>query len=413
MDDVIIVGAGASGLICGIEAARRGLSVCILEKMDKAGKKLYATGNGKCNLGNQRLTLSEYHSVSGSGELKGLSQNIITSSTPEEVMLYFSSIGVPVVSRQGYLYPRSEQAAAVVQALEQSLQLAGGRIQCGETVRRIKKREHSFVVQTEHTSYQAKKVVLATGGAASSKLGSDGSGYRLATDLGHTVTPYAASLCGLHCKESGWNQLQGVRAKGRVSIYMQNKKLAEDTGEIQFTQYGLSGIVIFNLSRYASVAYKTGAVSKQCPVYVSVNLLPDSSVQDMEKEWTRLQSSCGQRSCYDILHGYLPEKLAHYILRLVQIDEKKAWNKLTKPMLHKLVMCCMDMRVVITGVNDLQQAQVTAGGIPLSELRLDTMESKMCPGLYLTGELLDVDADCGGYNLMWAWMSGLRAGRYV
>lgn len=413
MKDVIIIGAGASGLVCGIEAARRGTSVCILEQKEKAGKKLYATGNGKCNFGNKNLALSNYHCVSDAYDMERIKQDLITENTPVEITVYFAKMGVPAIERQGYLYPHSEQASTVVQALEQSFRLAGGIIHCEETVQRIEKQKDIFVIHTSKQKYQTKKLVLATGGTASSKLGSNGSGYLLAEQLGHTITPYTASLCGLHCKEPGWNKLQGVRAKGTVSIWNREQKLAEDKGEIQFTQYGLSGIVIFNLSRYASLYFNANGVSKKSPIWVSMNLISDYTAKELQQEFLELQTSCGTRSCYDILHGYLPEKLVDYILKKERIDANMAWKALSKSTMQGLIRTCMDFRVMITGANDFQQAQVTAGGVPLSEINLNTMESKVCPGLYLTGELLDVDADCGGYNLMWAWASGRRAGEKI
>lgn len=413
MKDVIIIGAGASGLVCGIEAAKRGKSICILEQKEKAGKKLYATGNGRCNFGNKNLTLSNYHCVSNAYDMEMLEQDLMTEHTSKDITAYFTKLGVPATERQGYLYPHSEQASTIVQALEQSFRLAGGEIYCDEEVQRIEKQKGIFVVHTSKHVYKAKKVVLATGGSASSKLGSNGSGYLLAKRLGHTITPCAAALCGLHCKEPGWNQLQGVRAKGTVSIWNREKKLAEAGGEIQFTQYGLSGIVIFNLSRYASLYFAANGSLKKSPIWVSMNLISDYNEKELEQELFRLQKSCGARSCYDIVHGYLPDKLADYILRKERIDTKKDFHTLSKSMIEGLVKTCMEFKVTITGVNGLEQAQVTAGGVPLSEVHLETMESSVCPGLYLTGELLDVDADCGGYNLMWAWVSGRRAGERI
>lgn len=410
MKDVIIIGAGASGLICGIEAARRGNSVCILEQKEKAGKKLYATGNGRCNLANRRLSLSNYHCVSNAYDIETMEQTILTEDTPEDLISYFAGLGVAVTERDGYLYPRSGQASTVVQALEQSFRLAGGCLRCGETVKAIKKQNDVFLIDTPERRYQAKKVVLATGGCANPKLGSDGSGYRLAKQLGHTVTICAASLCGIHCKEPEWHKLQGVRARGTVSIWNRNNKLFEDTGEIQFTKYGVSGIVIFNLSRYASLYFASGGRSLKSPIWISMNLIPDDTPEGLHRELLELKKTCGDRSCYDILHGYLPDKLADYILNIEHLDTNRAWNTISESAIQGLENRCRNLKVIITGVNDFDQAQVTAGGVLLSEVHFDTMESKKCAGLYLTGEVLDVDADCGGYNLMWAWSTGRRAG---
>ena len=359
MVDAIIIGGGASGLICGIEAGRRGKQCVILEQKEKTGKKLYATGNGRCNYANEVLTDSCYHTVNPADT--GLVSQVIKENTWRELKDYFQMLGLPTISKQGYLYPRSEQAAAVVHGLEQAFLAAGGRIQCGEHVTRVqwKERKNCGTVWTETQSLDGRAVVLATGGQAAPVLGSDGSGYKLARELGHKVTVCVPALCGLKCSEKGWGQLQGVRAKGRVELRLDRRSILADTGEIQFTTYGLSGIVVFNLSRYAALG-----LHKKQYVEVVCDLLEEYEEPVLIRQWEGLKT-------------------------------------------------CKRLAVPITGGNSYEQAQVTAGGVPIHEVELQSMESRVQPGCYLIGELLDVDGSCGGYNLMWAWETGRRAGRYL
>ncbi len=406
MVDVIIIGGGASGLVCGIEAARRGKQCLILEQKEKAGKKLYATGNGKCNFANRTVGQGLYHSVAEGGV--ALLTQVITGDICRETEEFFSELGIPAAERQGYLYPRSEQAASLVHALEQVFLQWKGRILCEERVERVHwDNEHScFQVQTGTKCYSGRKLVLAAGGKAAAKLGSDGSGYALAEMLGHHITPCVPALCGLKCKEKGWNRLQGVRAKGRVSIWLDGIRMGEDTGEIQFTQYGVSGIVIFNLSRYASL----GLRGKQ-RVSLFLDLVPEYTRDDLLALLQKLQMSCGFRNLSGLLSGFLPDKLADFIIEKAGLVKEGACSRLNQEELERLISCCKQLEIEITDTNSFEQAQVTAGGIPLEEIQLDTMESRCCRNCYLTGELLDVDAVCGGYNLMWAWKTGLRAGR--
>ncbi len=409
MLEVIIVGGGASGLLCGIESVKRGKQCLIIEQKEKVGKKLYATGNGKCNFANRVVDKSCYHTVSS--EDANRIGSFVNEQLCKQIEQYFLELGIPVYERQGYLYPRSEQAAIVVRALEDAFTEKGGNIHCDESVQYVKTNsDGTFRVGTDKNVYETKQVVLATGGAASPKLGSDGMGYSFAKSLGHTVTPCVPSLCGVKCKAAGWNRLQGVRAKGRVEAWIGNKKLAEDVGEIQFTQYGISGIVVFNLSRYAAL----GLLKNQKVVF-RLDLLPDYSENELVRLLQNMQKTCGYQSICHVLSGFLPDKLAAYLLRdsriVNDINDSLSINAFSLSQLQQIASACKGLNLKITETNSFDQAQVTAGGVPLKEINPDTMESKKVPGCYLVGELLDVDGICGGYNLMWAWETGRRAGK--
>lgn len=406
MEDVIIIGGGASGLMCGLEAARRNKRCIILEQKEKAGKKLYATGNGKCNFANTGLTEDCYRSVSSSQHQL---RQVMHSDSWKQITEMFLELGIPAVERQGYLYPHSEQAAAVVQALEQAYLAAGGTLVCEEIVTNISWKSDSHVqVLTKRNTYSARKIVLATGGAASPQLGSDGSGYRLAKQIGHSVTVCVPALCGLQCRETGWKKLQGVRAKGSVRLLYQKQCLAEEQGELQFTQYGVSGIAIFNLSRYAGLTKKEGGFVK-----LRIDFLPEISKKELTAVWKNLQTTCGYRSAVDVMTGWLPDKLSRFLAERVGISGSVRFGELSDTQMRRLIDEMKHLTISITGTNTYEQAQVTAGGIPLSEIDMTTMESKLHPNCYCIGELLDTDGKCGGYNLMWAWETGRRAGTHI
>lgn len=406
MEDVIIIGGGASGLRCGVEVAKRGKRCLILDQKEKAGKKLYATGNGKCNFANTELSEDCYRLVASSPDSVW---QVIHSDSWKQIAADFQAMGVPAVERQGYLYPRSEQAAAIVQALEQTYLAAGGRLQCQETVTKLCWKSDSCVqVLTDKGSYTAAKIVLAAGGAAASKLGSDGSGYALAKQIGHTVTTCVPALCGLQCSEAGWKQLQGVRAKGSVRLLHQKQCLVSEQGEIQFTQYGVSGIVVFNVSRYAALALNVGD-----SVELQIDLMPERSAEQILTAWKQMQESCGYRSVADVISGWLPDKLSLYLIKRVRINSITEFSKLSIRQMHLLIQQIKELTIPITGTNTYEQAQVTAGGIPLQEIDMKTMASKIHSNCYCIGEILDVDGMCGGYNLMWAWETGRRAGQRI
>lgn len=408
MEEVVIIGAGASGLACGIELGRRGISCLILEGKEKAGKKIYASGNGKCNLANRNISADKYHSMGVSGYEQ--IRSIVPETAAASVEQFFHEIGIPFTERNGYLYPHSEQAGAVVHAMEETVTGLGGHIKCNTYVTSVEwnKKRNCFQIHTNEERYQCKRLVLAAGGAASPQHGSDGSGYKLAGQLGHSVTPCLPSLCGLKVQASDFQKLQGIRAKGQASLFIDNRRITVEHGEIQFTQYGLSGIAVFNLSRYAGVA-----LHKRKQVRIDLDLCVELSEQELWTLFKQAKQISGYRNIGSVLSGIIPEKLARYLLKHQGISEEIEIRHLKPEDIKRLIQMVKRFSADITDTNTLEQAQVTAGGIPLSEIDLDTMESKLCPSCYLTGELVDVDGCCGGYNLMWAWESGRRAGQSI
>lgn len=403
MYDVIIVGAGASGMVCGIEAGRAGRRSLILEQKEKPGKKLYATGNGKCNYGNRLLYENCFRSVEQDCRLEDL---LFDANTIEEIIQEWKEIGVYPKEREGYIYPRSEQAQTVVNALVESLDFYGVEIKTNTCVQGILKQKNGFKVKTNQGEFIGKNIVLANGGKSQEQLGSDGSGYGLAKSLGHTITPCYPALCGLQLKEKNWNKLQGVRAKANVELRIQEKQISKTFGELQFTNYGLSGIVIFNLAHEVAQA-----LAKKERVTLALDYFPDMEDQEVYTLLQALQAQVGYRRSASCLAGLLPEKLMQYILERIKLPEY--FGECNKNQLWKLVRQLKAMEVLVHNINDYSKSQVTAGGVSLQEISIETMESKKVKHCYIVGELLDVDGICGGYNLMWAVESGRRAGRVL
>lgn len=428
--DVCVVGGGASGLMAAICAARQGASVLLLEKKNQAGKKLLATGNGRCNYSNRVQKPECYR-----GNSPVLCGRILERFPVTATVEWFQEIGILPVERDGYLYPASGQAASVLRALKREAERAGVELHTEEevvSVRRwsvrggqegvLEKRQKAsssqegvlekqklaggFSIQTAKGCYFAGTVILATGGMAAPVHGSTGDGYGFAGKLGHHVIPPVPALTSLILAEGFTKQWAGVRIKGKVSLYNDaGKLLAEDRGELQMVSYGISGIPVFQVSRFAAVELAAGR-----EVSLVLQAMPDWQAQELCEELLRRRGRAPEQSMGDLLDGILPDKLAAVYL-------KRAGNLIARPAgeipektVRKLAELICHMKLRVKEVSGFDKAQVTAGGIPLKEIKEESMESLLCPGLYLAGELLDVDGICGGYNLQWAWTTGYLAG---
>ena len=377
---ICIIGGGASGLMAAIMAAREGGEVTLLEHNEKTGKKLLATGNGRCNLTNTCQEPSCYHSLSGN-----LAWEILQGFSFQDTIRFFSQIGVYTKNREGYLYPAS--------MLEMEARYRKVKIKCKEHVKDIKKEGEGFLVVTETWSYPADKVILAAGSRASAIQGADGSGYELAKNLGHSLIPPLPALVPLKGKGNWFSKWAGVRTEGRVSLLAENHIFDQSQGEIQLTDYGVSGIPVFQVSGRAVRLREEGL-----KVTLLLDFLPDFDREGLAAFLRARQEQCPYKSVKQLLIGLLPEKLAEVLMT-------------GKPDISKLAEKIKEFPIEITGGKSYEQAQVCSGGVPLSEVYSDTLESRKVPGLYLAGEILDTDGICGGYNLQWAWTTGALAGR--
>lgn len=404
--DVVIVGGGAAGLVAAIVCARLKKNVIVLEHKDRIGKKILATGNGKCNYTNLEQKLEYYRGNQNAFPKSGLEQ-----FGAKETIAFFGELGIYPKIKNGYLYPNSEQAASILEVLQMEIQHLQCRVYCEEHVTKIesvcgKERESFFYVKTKEHKYQAKQVILATGGKASEKLGSDGSGYALAKALGHSIVMPVPALTALKCKEKYYKDIAGVRTEAKVTLFLNGQPIVEEQGELQLTNYGISGIPVFQISRYAAKGLQEKKEVKVCVDYV-----PMLSREELYAVLEKRFRTNHYKTLEEAMVGFLNRKLTAMLLKEAKLGSTLYSHKLTKAQLEQLVIQLKACETVVTATNGFENAQVTAGGVATSEVCEKTMESKCIEGVYLVGELLDVDGICGGYNLQWAWTSGYLAGK--
>ena len=389
---VCIVGGGAAGMIAAIMAARNHAAVTILEHNEKIGKKLLATGNGRCNLTNEKQEKMCYHS-----EHPELLWDILQNFPFEQTLDFFEKIGIYPVSKNGYFYPSSMQASSVQEVLEMEARFLKVKIKCKEHVKEIKisdtKENPRFSVVTETWQYPADAVILACGSQASEIDGADGSGYTLAKQLGLKVINPLPALVPLKGKGNYFSKWAGTRIYGKIFLQSQNEIVQTEEGELQLTDYGISGIPVFQLSGLAAKL-----LQHQHSVTLMIDFLPDVTPKELEELLLKRKELCPYKTTKELCIGLFPKKLIE-----VLVDKKTDLSTLAE----KIKKFSME----IVGTKPFSNAQVCQGGVSLEEISPKTMECKKIPGLYLAGELLDADGICGGYNLQWAWSSGACAGK--
>ena len=382
----INIGGGASGLMAAITAAKQGAAVTVLEHTARPGKKILSTGNGKCNLTNLYMDPSCYRS-----DQSGFETAAIRNFPPSAATAFFRELGVLTMDRGGYVYPMSGQAQTVLDALLRGADRAGVRIITECEVRNAKRQKDRFSVGTDRGIYTGDFLILACGSMAAKGTGSDGSGYELARQFGHRIIKPLPALVQLKCEGNLLPKASGVRTDCLVEIRTgDGKTAAKDRGELQITDYGISGIPVFQVSRYAA------------------------KLLDRKKKVSAVLKE--QRSCLSgetaetFLNGIFNKKLASVLLKAAKIRPERQAGLLTKEELDSLVSVIREFVIPVKETNPFEQAQICAGGVDTTEIEAETMQSKRVPGLYMVGELLDVDGICGGYNLQWAWSSGAAAG---
>lgn len=400
MKHIVIIGGGAAGLIAAIHAKRKNNRVTILEKNSVCGKKILATGNGKCNYWNEEQSIDHYHSSN-----QAILSKIITEDCKKEVLSFFNQLGIYPKIRNGYYYPASNQALTIRDALVAEAIRIGVVIKNNYSVTKIRKEQNLFKIYSLEEDITADKIIIATGSKASSKTGSDGFGYKLLKDLGHQVLKPQPALVQVKTSGKYLKSWSGVRADAKVSLYIDNKLIKEEQGEIQLTDYGISGICVFNISRYIPIALE----NKQ-NVQVKINFLPFIT-ENAQKFLDNYFQDKPIRPLELELSGFLNQKLITTILTETSLKTNTSYQKLSKQAKKVLVNALTNFTVIVTATNSFEQAQVCSGGVPLTEIIPETMESTIIKDLYIAGELLDVDGDCGGYNLGFAWMSGIKAGK--
>ena len=394
---VCVIGGGAAGMMAALTAADCGHQVLLLERQARVGRKLMATGNGRCNLTNRHATPSHYH-----GENRDFCAFALSAFDVDATLDWFADRGlVTVTEDSGRVYPYSNMAGSVLDVLRYALERDDIVLHAGCVVTRIRCRGNSFTVETEQGSFRADKVILATGGAAGSKVGGVMDGYQFGKQLGHHRTALYPTLVQLKTDPTYPRALKGVKAEANVRILRGNEVLAENRGEILFTEYGVSGPAIFEISRAAAVGGDH--------LTVALDFLPDWDDNSTTDWLHRRRDSAADREAGTLLSGTLHSRLGQMVCKAAGFTVQRA-DTLTDHDLAKIARCLRSFTLEVQGVCGFDQAQVTAGGLRTDEFDPQTMQSKLVPGFYACGEVLDIDGDCGGYNLQWAWSSGHLAG---
>lgn len=401
---IVIIGAGASGMIAAISAARNGAKVTILEQKNRAGRKILATGNGRCNFTNRHVGIEHYHNVR---EDMHFVSHILNQFSVVDTLNFFNELGIEIVEKDdGKLYPRSEQATSIVSILLAELERLKVEIKYEEVVKGIQI-NGNIKILTENNKYYCNKLIVATGGKSSPNLGSDGSGFELAKSIGHTIRQLFPSLVQLKTDYPYLKHLKGTKIVGIVRLLNdENEVIREDNGEILFTDYGISGPPVLQISRYASYYH-----INHLDTYAKIDIVPEYSCEKLDKLLTKRFTDMPSKSAEQILIGFINSRLIVPILKTAEIELNKKAVDITKEDRKRLVNSLKNITMKVTGTQDFVNSQVTAGGIKLSEVDMDSLASKKAKGVYFCGEILDVDGLCGGYNLQWAWSSGVVAGR--
>lgn len=397
----IIIGGGASGLTAAISAARRGARVTVLEHMPRVGKKILSTGNGKCNMTNLFLDASCYRC-----SCPEFPMEVIRRFPPEETIRFFRQLGILTTDRNGYVYPASGQAQTVLDALREEAEMLGVTVVLDCHVRTLRKKGQRFHADTDHGNFSGDFLILAAGSMAAPSTGSDGSGYELSRVFGHRILTPLPALVQLCCQGGFFRSVAGVRTEASVSLYSGGQLLASDRGELQLTDYGISGIPVFQVSRYASQA-----LHRRKQVTAVLDFLPSMDHHELFELLREQKKYLSGRQAGTYLNGIFHKKLAALFLKEAGIRPETPVEQLAKQELAALCRIIKEFSVPVVKTNSFAQAQVCAGGVDTSEVDPETMESRLTEGLYFAGEILDVDGICGGYNLQWAWSSGYLAGK--
>lgn len=403
---ILIIGGGASGIIAAITAARNGAEVILVERNPRIGKKLLATGNGRCNYTNVNVDVSCYH-----GHHPHFVKDVLGAFGVQETLDFFEQLGiVPKVEEFGKIFPISGQASSILDVLMYELNEAGVSIVCNAYVRSIRKEKNSFILTLEDdTEMTGDHVILAAGGKALPSSGSDGSSYSMARELGHTTTEIFPALVQLKLEGAFFKQIEGVKFIGSAEIIHQGKSLAKDSGDILFANYGVSGPPILQISREAGKL-----LQEHQEVFLRLTILNSMNREELRNLLIKRFNFMPQKTLAFSLVGLINKRLIPVILKEAGLtDLKRTVASLTVQEREKILEILQDWRFLIRGTKSWPSAQVTAGGIDTKKINPETMESRIVKGLYFAGEIIDIDGLCGGFNLQWAWSSGYVAGKHA
>lgn len=406
MSRVLVIGGGAAGLTASIYARKNGNEVTIIEKNNSLGKKILVTGNGKCNLFNNDFTSKHYMS-----ENNDLIDQVITSDNKRKILSFFDEIGIVTRMKDGCYYPYSNQAVSIQNTLITEVNSRNIKVITNTTVLNVKYQDKEFIVSTDNGDYKADKVILATGSKAFYNTEIEDIGYKIALYFEHNIVKVLPALVQLKALGSYFKDWNGIRTDCKVSLYNDTNLIRTEVGEIQLTNYGVSGICVLQLSNQAVRMLDNGYKP-----YLMINFLSYLNINTKEEFITYFKNRNNRlkgRNVSELFDTILNYKLTNVILKLSKIDSNKNFNNLNDNELYTLANNMINFRLNIIDSNDFREAQVCSGGISLNEINLNTMESIYQKGLYICGELLDITGDCGGYNLGFAWLSGILAGSSI
>ncbi len=395
---MIIIGAGAAGLCAAITSARAGHKVTLLEQNNKAGKKILVSGNGKCNIGNKYISSNRFHSQNSD-----FIEEVLEGYGFETVEKFFTSIGLELVEeKEGKMFPMSLQASSVVELLEYEAKRVGVQIVCDCTVTSVSKKDDTFLLETTQGTKTCEKLLLASGSPAAPQLGGSNSGYAFAIRMGHTLIPRHPSLVQL-CSEETWvKECMGVKVAGLAKLYANGEYIIEKKGDLLFTNYGISGLAILDLSREVSTRL---AGYDYCEL--SLDLMPQLSKEKLTNLLLNRIQKESEKPIALWLHGVMHKKLINIVLAQSKC-KAKTQRELNRKEIGKLIYAIKNLKLSISNTKGFKGAEVATGGIDTTEVNPHTMESKLVPNLFFAGEILDIDGDRGGFNFHFAWISGMK-----
>lgn len=404
--DVLVVGAGPSGLVSAGFAAQAGASVLVLEKRKKPGEKLAITGGGRCNITNELGLKNKREFLSKYGDAAPFLHSVFARFSVADTISFFEKLGLPtVVQARGRMFPKSEKATDVRDVLLNFAKSSGVEIVVSSPVRKIVKKENGFGVKTANEAYFAKSVILATGGLSGGKLGSK-DGFEFLSDLGHTVYSPSADLTPLKSNEKFLKFLSGVSLSFMQLKFKQNEKtFLKKTGKILFTHFGISGPLVINSSHTVKEFLKKGKVE------ASINMFPDTSFEALDKRLVKLFTTSPNKQVKNSLSEILPKSLAEVVLRRCNIPFERKSHQILKEERKCILSQLTDFRIKIDSLMGYEHAIVADGGVDLKEIDTKTMQSKIIPGLFVVGDLLHINRPSGGYSLQLCWSTGAVAGQ--
>lgn len=402
--EIVIIGGGASGIMAAIEAVKSGKEVVVVDRKERVLKKVLVTGNGRCNLTNVNAKINNYFSTGSN--IKKI-ENILNDFQPKDTMNFFESLGVVCNEEaRGKVFPLSGQAGSVIDALRFEAERVGVKFLLDFYVKKIEKKGFQFIIYSEDKRIiTSNRVLLSAGGKSYPELGSNGSGFELAREFGHTITPLFPSIVQFKTEEYQVKGLKGIKLDTKVTAYGDNKKICTYDGELLFTDYGVSGNVIFNISFVFPIHKK---------VELEVDFLPKFSYDELLEKLKDRRDILGHLTMEHYFNGMINKKLGQFLSKASGIEKlSKEINSLTDNELRKLCDVLKKYKLNVLDTTGYKNAQVTAGGIKLEEVNMETLESEKVKGLYFSGEILDIYGECGGFNFQWAWASGKKAGENI